>query len=275
MCHGGALHDSALCDALTPVSILFAPVYAMLAGSYLLCSTSQSAYPKNYRHEDGGVYNGQWQGKNKQGLGSYQYPGGAKYEGEWRNNCKEYRDVYTFPKGSSYKGEWRGGERDCEGIRTRRSGKVLAGRWQQDHLAVPMEEWQCALAVETAHHAARAAKRVPVGQGELEVALQQVLISYVLLATLAGMLLNVLQLSPPPTWQDVCEATAARYVPTLLLLVGVLSLVALPGAALPLFSPGAAVVTMVISIAITSPVPIEERSRLRKLGLLTYTWYIL
>ncbi len=41
--------------------------------------------------------------------------------------------------------------------------------------------------------------RVPVGQGELGVALQQVLISPVLLATLAGMLLSVLQLSPPPT----------------------------------------------------------------------------
>ncbi len=41
--------------------------------------------------------------------------------------------------------------------------------------------------------------RVPVGQGELGVALQQVLISPVVLATLAGMLLTVLQLSPPPT----------------------------------------------------------------------------
>jgi len=74
---------------------------SVLAGSYLLCSTSQSGYPKNYRHEDGGVYNGQWQGKNKQGLGSYLYPGGAKYEGEWRNNSKEGRGVYTFPKVST------------------------------------------------------------------------------------------------------------------------------------------------------------------------------
>ncbi len=36
---------------------------------------------------------------------------------------------------------------------------AYAGRWQQGQLAVPMEEWQCALAAETAHHAARAAKR--------------------------------------------------------------------------------------------------------------------
>lgn len=71
---------------------------AVHAGSYLLCSASQSAYPKNYRHEDGGVYSGQWQGRNKQGLGVYRYPGGARYEGEWRNNSKEGRGVYTFPK---------------------------------------------------------------------------------------------------------------------------------------------------------------------------------
>ena len=71
---------------------------AVHAGSYLLCSTSQSAYPKDYRHEDGGVYNGQWQGRNKQGLGVYQYPTGARYEGEWRNGLKEGRGVYKFPK---------------------------------------------------------------------------------------------------------------------------------------------------------------------------------
>lgn len=67
----------------------------------MLCSTSQTAYPKNYQHEDGGVYNGQWQGRNKQGLGAYRYPKGAKYEGEWRNNYKEGRGVYTFPQVSA------------------------------------------------------------------------------------------------------------------------------------------------------------------------------
>lgn len=36
---------------------------------------------------------------------------------------------------------------------------VFAGRWEQGELAVAMEEWQCALAAETAHHAALAARR--------------------------------------------------------------------------------------------------------------------
>jgi len=64
-------------------------------------------------------------------------------------------------------------------------------------------------------------------------------------------------------------------VPALMLLAGALSCVALPGAALSLVSPGAAAVTMVTSVALISPVPIEVRSHLRQLGLPTYTWYIL
>ncbi len=60
-----------------------------------------------------------------------------------------------------------------------------------------------------------------------------------------------------------------------MLLAGVLSCVALPGAALPLVSPGAAAVVMVTCAALISPVPIEVGSHLRQLGLLTYTWHIL
>ena len=41
--------------------------------------------------------------------------------------------------------------------------------------------------------------RVPVGQGQASVALQQVITSPVLLATLAGILLRVFQLPVPPT----------------------------------------------------------------------------
>ena len=62
-------------------------------------------------------------------------------------------------------------------------------------------------------------------------------------------------------------------MPALMLLAGALSCVALPGAALPLVSPGAAAVVMVACVALVSPVPIEVRSHLRQLGLLTNTWY--
>ena len=56
-------------------------------------------------------------------------------------------------------------------------------------------------------------------------------------------------------------------MPALLLLAGALSCVALPGAALPLVSPGAAAVVMAACVALISPVPIEVKSHLRQLGL--------
>jgi len=71
----------------------------------------------------------------------------------------------------------------------------------------------------------------------------------------------------------VCQVTAARFVPALLLLAGALSCVALPGAALPLVSPGAAAVVMVACVALIAPVPIEVTSHLRQLSLLRHAWY--
>lgn len=56
-------------------------------------------------------------------------------------------------------------------------------------------------------------------------------------------------------------------MPALLLLAGALSCVALPGAALPLVSSGAAAVVMAACVALISPVPIEVKSHLRQLGL--------
>lgn len=63
-----------------------------------LSARAATAHPKQYTHEDGGVYSGTWRGRNKEGLGVYQYPSGARYAGEWRKNLKEGLGVYTFPK---------------------------------------------------------------------------------------------------------------------------------------------------------------------------------
>ena len=52
--------------------------------------------------------------------------------------------------------------------------------------------------------------RVPVGQGKAGIALQQVMTSPVLLATLAGIVLRVFQLPVPPT---VSPNLAGRSIP--------------------------------------------------------------
>jgi hypothetical protein len=38
---------------------------------WLVCETSAVGWPKNVRHKDGGMYNGEWSGGKKAGFGSY------------------------------------------------------------------------------------------------------------------------------------------------------------------------------------------------------------
>lgn len=85
------------------------------------------------RHDDGGVYHGEWSvtGESKQGFGVYEYPSGATYEGQWNNNQKEGFGVYRFAKGGSYAGEFRRGAFDGFGLRFMRSGGVKSGRFEE------------------------------------------------------------------------------------------------------------------------------------------------
>ena len=52
---------------------------------------------------DGGVFCGEWKGK--EGLGTCTYLSGATYSGQWRKNTKG-SGVYTFTDGGAYEGEW-------------------------------------------------------------------------------------------------------------------------------------------------------------------------
>ena len=84
------------------------------------------------RHDDGGVYHGEWSsvGESKQGVGVYEYPSGASYEGQWNNNQKEGFGVYKFAKGGSYAGGFKRGSFHGTGLRFMRSGGVKSGRFQ-------------------------------------------------------------------------------------------------------------------------------------------------
>lgn len=129
----------------------------------LYFSTAGPAFPKNFKHTDGGIYNGEWKGALKDGFGVYTYPSGATYEGEWLDGTKEGRGVYRFAKGGIYEGEWRNGKMEGVGVRTYSSGKVVSGLWEQGKLAKSIDESQCALVVANANEAALCAKKVFVG----------------------------------------------------------------------------------------------------------------
>jgi len=152
----------------------------------LYFSTAGPAFPKDFKHTDGGVYNGEWKGALKDGFGVYKYPSGAKYEGEWLDGTKEGRGVYTFAKGGIYEGEWRDGKMEGVGVRTYSSGKVVSGFWEGGKLIKPFDESQCALVVANANEAAFVARKVFVGAIEMDEMLRRILMQPAMWACLVG-----------------------------------------------------------------------------------------
>eukprot|EP00879_Flechtneria_rotunda_P024111 GHRR01025555.1.p1 GENE.GHRR01025555.1~~GHRR01025555.1.p1 ORF type:complete len:603 (+),score=233.97 GHRR01025555.1:438-2246(+) len=196
--------------------------FAVYGGSYLLFGSAGPAFPKSYKHDDGGTYRGEWRGMSKEGLGVYRYASGARYEGEWRNNVKDGRGVYYFPKGGTYEGEWSNGVMTGTGLRTYSNGKVSAGRWEDNKLLTPLELWQCATAAEGAAEAAMAAGRVHVGGGKPFDALQLLVVQPVQWAAILGLALNLLNIPLPGSFAAVAGALAPANKPLMLLSAGML-----------------------------------------------------
>ena len=157
--HGGVADAMIYTGCL--VALLNVLTTHLLAPLYF--STAGPAFPRNFKHTDGGIYNGEWKGALKNGFGVYKYPSGAAYEGEWLDGTKEGRGVYRFAKGGVYEGEWRNGKMEGVGVRTYSSGKVVSGLWEKGRLAKSIDESQCALVVANANEAALCAKKVFVG----------------------------------------------------------------------------------------------------------------
>jgi len=209
-----AMHAVLICCFL---NILFTK-----ALSTLYYSTAGPAFPKNFPHTDGGVYNGEWKGALKDGFGVYAYPSGAKFEGEWLDGLKEGRGVYTFAKGGIYEGEWRNGKMEGVGVRTFSTGKVSSGLWKAGKLVKPIDESQCALVVANANEAATVARRVFVGpigwDGVLRSVLSQSVLWAFLIAT--GLSLNLFHLSP--TLEYVASEISKAHSPLAMLSLGLM-----------------------------------------------------
>lgn len=157
----------------------------------LYFSTAGPAFPKDFKHTDGGLYNGEWKGALKDGFGVYTYPSGARYEGEWLDGTKEGRGVYRFAKGGIYEGEWRNGKMEGVGVRTYASGKVSSGLWEAGKLVKGVDESQCALVVANANEAALCAKNVFVGGFDGGEVFRGVVTQPGLLVGLAGLVAGV------------------------------------------------------------------------------------
>jgi MORN repeat len=95
-----------------------------------LDASAKTAVPPALRHADGGVYDGEWAGAEKAGLGVYKYPSGARFEGRWSANVKHGWGVYHYPDGGKFEGGFAGGQRSGLGVRSWPSGesKVCSSR---------------------------------------------------------------------------------------------------------------------------------------------------
>lgn len=213
-CGQEALHAGMVCLLVNLVAThVLAPLYFSTAGP---------AFPKNFQHTDGGVYNGEWKGALKDGFGVYTYPSGAVYAGEWLDGTKEGRGVYSFAKGGVYEGEWRNGRMEGVGVRTYSTGKVSAGVWEAGRLVKSVDESQCALVVANANEAALVARRVFVGPIGMDEILRNLISQPVVWACVAAGVMMVLGKTLSPLAEYATAQLSKAHAPLALLSMGML-----------------------------------------------------
>lgn len=215
LCLGAeALQVACLCSMINILVIqVLAPLYFSTAGP---------AFPKDFRHMDGGIYNGEWKGALKDGFGVYKYPSGAKYEGEWLEGTKEGRGIYTFAKGGIYEGEWRNGRMEGVGVRTYSSGKVSSGLWKDGKLIKSFDESQCSLVVANANEAALVARRVFVGDIETEEIVRSLIMQPAIWAFLVSIALMYSGMSLTPAVDYLTQQFSRAHAPLALASLGLL-----------------------------------------------------
>lgn len=215
LCFGQeAMHAGLVCLLVNMVATqVLAPLYFSTAGP---------AFPKNFKHTDGGWYNGEWKGALKDGFGVYTYPSGAVYEGEWLDGTKEGRGVYKFAKGGVYEGEWRNGRMEGVGVRTYSTGKVSAGVWEAGRLVKSIDESQCALVVANANEAALVARRVFVGPIGMDEIVRNLISQPVVWACVAAGAMMMLGKTPSPLVEYATVQLSKAHAPLALLSMGML-----------------------------------------------------
>ena len=124
------------------IAAVFAAVSAVSQHlvSWALANSAGSGWPLAVKHADGGVYDGEWSGHKKVGLGVYKYPSGASYEGWWAANAKHGRGVYRYTDGGKFEGEFVDGQRSGLGVRTWPSG---AAKVNLHTLHMPWHHLRC------------------------------------------------------------------------------------------------------------------------------------
>ena len=81
-------------------------------------------------YDDGGIYEGTFQGGLQHGTGTYKLPNGYEYSGEWVEGEIKGEGVARFPNGSVYEGNFAKGKPEGLGKITFADGGTYEGEWE-------------------------------------------------------------------------------------------------------------------------------------------------
>jgi hypothetical protein len=85
-----------------------------------------------YIYANGFVYEGNFVGGNRVGLGVLKSPAGDIYEGMWENDQFNGQGSYKWADGSKYTGEWKNGVQDGYGIFFYTNGDKYTGYFKNN-----------------------------------------------------------------------------------------------------------------------------------------------
>eukprot|EP00419_Tripos_fusus_P021803 CAMPEP_0172712730 /NCGR_PEP_ID=MMETSP1074-20121228/61272_1 /TAXON_ID=2916 /ORGANISM="Ceratium fusus, Strain PA161109" /LENGTH=365 /DNA_ID=CAMNT_0013536703 /DNA_START=125 /DNA_END=1223 /DNA_ORIENTATION=+ len=71
---------------------------------------------KPYTFKTGSVYDGQWLGNRRHGMGKQRWEDGATYEGQWNDNKAEGNGRFQHSCGGTYVGQWRSNMAHGKGV---------------------------------------------------------------------------------------------------------------------------------------------------------------
>ena len=83
----------------------------------------------NFKHPDGGEYEGEWKNGKPHGKGTYKLPDGSKYSGEWNFGVLHGRGMSIEPNGVMDVGQFKNGKL-CKGTHIFQNGEKFVGEWK-------------------------------------------------------------------------------------------------------------------------------------------------
>mmetsp|Transcript_126865 Transcript_126865/g.247224 ORF Transcript_126865/g.247224 Transcript_126865/m.247224 type:complete len:372 (+) Transcript_126865:134-1249(+) len=87
---------------------------------------------RRWQFGTGAVYDGQWLGNARDGMGKMSWPDGAEYFGEWVRNTATGQGMFCHLDGDAYVGQWRSNLAHGYGIFTAKDGLSYIGEFFDD-----------------------------------------------------------------------------------------------------------------------------------------------